>query len=207
MAAILGSATRLVMLQFSFSNPDVIPKAARRRERETLEERRTRKSRDGGEQLIEPVENVCLVELLSCLEHAGYELVDTFYKPRIHGETGETYHAVRFLFARSEFAEPSAEFKRKRRTLQKELRKICEEALWRIRGYFNPCWKDGKEIPDQLTLSINLEARKPLFRLDGQPVPVWRKDAEGNRIGDSPLPLRPDYCFGIRGDTVDFSKS
>ena len=207
MAAILGSTARRVTLQFSFANPDVIPKGIKRREHETPEERTTRKSREGGAQGIEPVENVCLVELLSNLGHAGYEMVDAFYKPRIHGKTGGTYHAVRFLFVRGEYAEPSAEFKRKRRVLERELRTICEQALWRVRGFLNPCYKDGEEIPDQYAVSINLEVRRPLFDNAGNPVRVWRKDEKGNRVGDSPLPLRPDCCLGIRGDTVEFAKS
>jgi len=51
-------------------------------------------------------------------------------------------------------------------------------------------------------VSVNLEARQPLFRPDGQPVTVWQKDENGKRVGDAPLPLKGDYCLHIVGDAV-----
>ena len=201
---VLNRSVRLVMLQFSFSNPGAIPNGVKSRQPETIEERTARKSHASGVQFIEPVENCSLVEFLeSDLDGAGYELVDAFYKPR-SDQNGRTYHAVRFLFARKEHVVSCEKFKKVRDSLCDELRAMVEFAAWRVRGFLNSVYMNGEEIPDQCAISLNLEARKPLFRPDGQPVTVWQKDGEGNRLGDAPVPIRPDFVFRIKGDTVEF---
>lgn len=201
----LNGTVRLVALQFSFSNPDAIPATVKRQDRETPEERAVRKSHSSGVMVIEPTEKCSLVEFLGELEAAGYEMVDGFYKERIDAKdprNKRTYHMVRFLFARREFVELSDEFKKVRDVIRTELRSICENAMWRVRSFSNPFYKNGEEIPDQRAVSVNLEARQPLFRPDGQPVTVWQKDADGKRVGDAPLPLKADYCLRIVGDAV-----
>jgi len=75
-------------------------------------------------------------------------------------------------------------------------------ACWRGRSFFNPFCKNGEEIPVQRAVSVNLEARQPLFRPDGQPVTVWQKDENGKRVGNTPLPLKADYCLRIMGDVI-----
>ena len=132
-------------------------------------------------------------------------MVDSFYKERIDAKDPRgkrSYHMVRFLFARREFVELSDEFKKVRGVIRAELQSICESAMWRVRAFSNPFYKNGEEIPDQRAVSVNLEARQPLFRPDGQPVTVWQKDADGKRVGDAPLPLKADYCLRIVGDAV-----
>ena len=201
----LNGTVRLVALQFSFSNPDAIPASVKRLNRETQEERVERKNHSSGVMVIEPTEKCSLVEFLGELEAAGYEMVDGFYKMRIDAKdpSGKrSYHMVRFLFARREFVELSDEFKKVRDTIRTELRSICETAMWRVRSFSNPFYKNGEEIPDQRAVSINLEARQPLFRPDGQPVTVWQKDENGKRMGDAPLPIKGDYCLRIVGDAV-----
>lgn len=201
----LNGTVRLVALQFSFSNPDAIPATVKRQSRETPEERVVRKGYSSGVMVIEPTEKCSLVEFLGQLEVAGYEMVDGFYKERIDAKdphNKRTYHMVRFLFARHEFVELSDEFKKVRDVIRAELRSICESAMWRVRSFSNPFYKNGEEIPDQRAVSVNLEARQPLFRPDGQPVTVWQKDENGKRVGDAPLPLKADYCLRIVGDAV-----
>jgi hypothetical protein len=199
------NGTRLVALQFSFSNPDVIPPTVKRLGRETPEERVLRKSRASGVMVIEPTERCSLVELLGELEAAGYEMVDAFYQERIDAKDPRgkrTYHMVRFLFAHREFVELSDEFKKTRDIIRAELRSMCESAMWRVRAFSNPFYKNGEEIPDQHAVSINLEARQPLFRPDGQPVTVWQKDENGKKVGGAPRPIKPDYCLRIVGDAI-----
>ncbi|MFA4999224.1 MAG: hypothetical protein WC519_00605 [Parcubacteria group bacterium] len=199
-------AVPLVVLQFSFSNPNVIPVTVKRQNRETFEEHVARKGRStSGVMVIEPTERCSLVEFLKGLETAGYEMVDAFYKERIDDKDSRnkrTYHMVRFLFARREFIELSGEFKMVRDVVLTELRHICEGAMWRVRAFSNPFYKNGEEIPDQRTLSVNLEVRQPLFYPDGEPVTVWQKDGNGKRVGDTSLPLKADYCLRIVGDVV-----
>lgn len=205
----LDSFVRLIALQFSFSNPDVIPASVKRLDRETPEERNERKKHSNGTLVIEPTENCSLVDFLGELEAAGYEMVDAFYKERIDPKDPygrRTYHMVRYLFARREFVDLSEEFKAVRDVNSRELRSICEVAMWRVRALLNPFFKDGEEIPGQRAVSINLESRKPLFRPDGQPVTVWQKDESGNRLGEAPLPLKPDHCLRIEENAVRLVK-
>lgn len=204
----LNGSVRLVAIQFSFSNPDVIPSSVKRLNRETQEERVERKNHSSGVVVIEPTEKCSSVEFLGELEAAGYEMVDAFYKERIDPKDPRgkrTYHMVRFLFARHKFVELSDEFKKVRDVIRAELRSICESAMWRVRSFSNPFYKNGEEIPDQRTVSINLEVRQPLFRPDGQPVTVWQKDENGERVGDAPLPLKASYCLHIVDDAIQLT--
>lgn len=200
-------AYRMIILQFSFTNAGVIPKVVRRLPKETIEERIARKSYPGGgAMVIEPTENCSLSEFLGELEAAGYELVDAAYEERINAKNlYKTYHMVRFIFVHREFMEFSDEHKRiVRAFMLAELRKICEEAHWRVRAFSNPFFKDGEEVKGQRALSLNFEARKPLFEADDptRPVRVWVKNEKGERVGDAPLPLRPDYHLRIMEGNV-----
>lgn len=200
----LNETVRLVALQFSFSNPDVIPSMVKQQEKETKEKRMARKSQLSGFLAIRPTEKCSLVEFLVELERQ-YELVDAFYEERIHGKDPRgrrTYHMVRFLFARREFVEISDEFERVRGSIRTALSEMCHKAMWRIRAFSNPFYKDGEEILGQHAMSINLEARQPLFHPNGQPVVAWQKDESGKRVGDAPLPLKPEYFLRVVDDTV-----
>ena len=200
---------RLVSLQFSFSNPGVIPASVKRLERETADEMIKRKSQKTGILVIQPVENVSLVEFLHDLEKVGFEMVDAFYKERIDRKDprgNRTYHMVRFLFARHEFVNISDVFKKAQRVVRDELKSICEVAMWRVRVFSNPFYKNGEQIPNQRALSINLEARKPLFAPDGKPITIWQKDGDGWRIGEAPVPIQADFQLRIIDDTIGFFK-
>ena len=202
---VLNGTVRLVAMQFSFSNPDAIPATVKRLDQETQEERVKRKNYSSGVMIIKPTEKCFLVEFLGELEAAKYEMVDAFYKERIDAKDPRgkrTYHMVCFLFARREFVELSDEFKKVRDVIRAELRSICESAMWRVRVFSNPFYKNGEEISDQHAVSINLEARQPLFRPDGQPVTVWQKDENGKRMGNVPLPLKADYYLCIVSDAI-----
>lgn len=204
----LNGTVRLIALQFRFSNPDAIPATVKRQDRETKEEYVVRKSRSSGVMVIEQTSNLhSLTELLADLEVAGYKLVDALYQERPFNEKKNpkgkwTYHMVRFLFARHELVELSDEFKKVRDIIRAELQSICEGTVWCAVVYSNPFYKDGVEVSGECAVNINLTARQPLFRPDGQPVTVWQKDENGKRVGDAPLPLKADYCLRIVGDAV-----
>lgn len=205
---IVNGTVCTIAIQFSFSNPDVIPATVRRLNRETKEERVVRKSYSSGVMVIEPTEKCSLVEFLGELETAGYEMVDAFYKQRIDANDPRgkrSYHMVRFLFARRGFVELFDEFRKVRDVIRAELQSICESAIWRVRLFSNPFYKNGEEIPFQRAVSINLEVRQPLFCPDGQPVTVWQKNEKGKRVGDTPIPFKADYCLRIAGDAVSLT--
>ncbi len=202
---VLNGTVPLIALQFSFSNSNAIPTMVKRLNRETPEERVVRKDRSSGVMVIEPTAKCSLVEFLGELETAGYEMVDAFHKERIDAKDPrgkKSYHMMRFLFARREFVDLSDEFKKVRDLIYFELRSICESAMWRVRVFSNPFYENGEEVPDRRAVSINLEAREPFSRPDGQPVTVWQKDENGNRVGDAPLPLKANHCLRIVNDAV-----
>jgi hypothetical protein len=203
MQTTLGTSVRLVSLQFSFSNPDVVPECVKKLPRETQEEASARKTMPiPGQAIIQPTEDVSLVEIPGMLEKAGYELVDAFYKPRIDQKTKKTYHMVRFVFAHHAHVSLSPEFKSVRDRIRLALDGICTQAMWRTRSFLNPFYKDGERVEDQYAMSLNFEVRKPLFLPDGQPVVMWEKDAQGKRTGTAPVPLKARLNLVVEDQTI-----
>lgn len=176
--------------------------------RETPDERVVRKSLSNGDMVIEPTVGCSLKQFLEELKSAGYEMVDAFYKERINAKNPrKPYHMVRFVFARHEFATISDEFKEVRKTILAELKVICENALWRVRAFRNPFYKNGEEIQGEFAISINMEARQPLFLPNGQPVVIWKKDESGERVGEAPLPISPIYHLRVVNRVVSLKKT
>ena len=199
----LGSSIRLVTLQFSFTNPDVVPSCVKRLSHETQEQAVARKAMPTpGQPVIQPTEDASLMRLPSALEKVGYELVDAFYKPRIDQKSGRTYHMVRFVFAHHDYVNLSDEFKRVRNTIRVALDEVCIQAMWRVRSFVNPFFKDGTQCDGQSALSLNFEARKPLFLPNGQPVVVWQRDANGEKVGEAPLPLKAKVAVSVQDQAV-----
>ena len=194
-------SVHLVQLQFSFSNPGIIPVSVRRLKRETDEELTTRKSRLSGIQIIEPTASCSIVEFPMELEKIGYEMVDAFYKERIETKTKRTYHMVRFVFACREHVWISDDFRNVRGAIRADLQNICMTAMWRVRAYSNPYYMDDEDSEER-AISINMEAREPLYLPNGQPVVIWLKDENGSRLGNAPVPISPKYHLHISIDNV-----
>lgn len=210
---VLDESVRLVTIQFRFTNPDVIPLVVMRcLDRETKEAYVERKSYSSGVTVVEPTTNCSLAEFSRQLEAEGYEMVDMLFQERPYNEKKNTkgwwtYYMVRFMFARHEFAEPSDEFKKMRDVSCAELRSICENVMWCLKIDLNPFYKNGEEIAGQYAVSINLTARQPLLRPDGQSVTMWQKDENGNCVGDAPIPLKPDHHLRVIGFGIHLEKT
>lgn len=196
--------TRWIGLQFSFSNPDVIPTGLRSLEPENWEMRNGRKSYESGEMVVEPINNCLLSSFPGDLELANFEVVAALYQERIDakGRTG-TYNMVRFAFVPARFAQPTESFSRVRSAVRAGLQKMCDDAMWRVRIHRNPFFVNGEDI-GQTALSINLEARRPLFYPDGKSVTVWQKDEWGDRVGEAPMPLQPDFYLRLLDGKIRF---
>lgn len=193
--------TRLLALQFSFSNRAIVPECLPVRSAETTEEhivRQDRKERGETEVLMEPTPNVSLSRVLEDLDGAQYDLVDAFYQSRI-GKNGR-FQMLRFLFARRAFATPSDHCIFLRDEYLSALQRIVDEAFWRVRAFRNPYFANGVVVEGQQTLSINMEARVSRFLPDGQPVVVWERDEERKKVGEHPHPLRPEHELRIGPD-------
>lgn len=199
----LDEASRLVIVQFSFSNSSIIPELVSKRAPETKVEAAKRNQQASGFLVIEPCENVSIDTFVVELEAAGYVLVDGVTQTRQHqNKPGQSYHMVRFVFARSEHAEVSDHFKSVQSLLRMELQDITETAFWRVRAFSNPFYKDGEEIDGVRAISINCEARVPRFLPDGQLVKSRRKDAQGNKVGE-PVPIEPARRLSISDKMVE----
>lgn len=200
----LGDHVRMVILQFNSAKKGFIPEALFswlvNLGQETPEKRSTRKGyRVAGTMVIEPTASCSLRKLPVELEATGYELVDVLYEERLDGKDPEgkrTYHMIRFVFVRREFAEVSDEFVRVKATARDALRHICETAFWRVRSFLNPFYQDGEAIEGLNAASINLEVRVPLFQPSGLPITARLKNERGKAVGD-PLPLRPDFLVRV----------
>ena len=187
---VLDDSYRLILMQFSFSNPKVVPKGIKNLGRETLEDWLKRKKYSGGTMIIGPTEN-CFIDLEK-IDEVDYKMVDAFYQERINNKPYNNiyyYHMLRFTFARHEVVDISEEFKRVRDNMRAALMEMCRVAMWRVRIFSNPFYQNGKEVPGQRVLSINLDARKPLFQKNGKPIMVWKN---GNKVQ-----IEPEYCLQI----------
>lgn len=187
---------RLVMIQFSFSNKNVVPKfAVRLRQKEKPLEAALRVIRGTGVQVIEPTYHVSVAQLLDGLTLNRYALTDATYQERIGGKTAqERYHAIRFEFTPVKLAMLTEEFDKKWDHAIAGFRRICEDAMWRVRGFDNPYYENGEEVPGQRALSLNMEFREPLVDHQQQPIMVWNRAEDGKK---EKIPLKPARCLQI----------
>lgn len=204
---LIGPKTPIVSMQFSVSNKDIVPKTLVDAGAESFEEWSERKGMPNGKLVIKPTELTSIAEFPVDLEGNGYEMVIAFYKERIHSSSfaSKTYHMVRFVFCRSEIAVVSDAFCNARDEIRRDLGVICTRSLWRTRVFENPYFRGGKIVPDLHAVSINLEARQPLYNPDGQPIKVWKKDESGQRVGDGPETLSPHHRLQIVGSKITLS--
>lgn len=204
---VLSHNIRMIALQFSFSNKKIVPTSIRHIPKETPKEFILRKQKANGVMIIQPVHQCSLIEFITDLENAKYTMVDALYQQRLNAGClrAKYYHMIRFLFTRPEYARPSEELLEKYNNIKTELSKLCAEAMWRVRIFSNPWLTNNTEIPKQhVFLSINLEARQPLYHPNGQPVKMWQKDKNGKRMGDAPLPVQPNYYLRIINNIIKF---
>lgn len=199
MGALLPNGTKMIVLQFSFSNEAAIPANIRRATDETPTERSERKANHSGREILPATMNVGLGSLTSETEHQSFRLVDAFAKERIHakGSPGQKkYWTVRYVFAAAEIFRPSEKQAELEAAAIPALVEMTTSAMWRVRAFDNPFYQGG-EVVEGRTLSINCEVRTPLRRPDGSPVTIWQKDAAGERVGDKPLPIEPDQILSL----------
>lgn len=190
----ISSVVRLISLQFNFSNPNVVPSCVRSLPQETTNESLQRRTIANGDLVIDPVENVDLIPFLDELLDNEYELVDGIHQTRVNPKNPrQPYYMVRFVFSRREHVRSNERFIRLRAAVHQALRTMCAEAMWRVRVFLNPFFQKGAETGSDYAVSIVLEARKPLVDNLGQPLKQWRKDADGNRVGEASVLLTPDF--------------
>jgi hypothetical protein len=195
MSQLQDGNTRLVLVQISCSNAEAVPSRLKhlpRNSSKKLDQGR----QVNGVQVIAPTMNCDTLPFLDQLVREGYQLVDASYQTPIDKKDPNKkrrYHKLSFTFAPAQFVDISNEFRAVRESIMDDLEEMCDAAMWRVRAYSNPFLENGVPVEGQQALSVNLEARVPLFQADGNPVKRWMRDAEGKKIGTEPVDLTPDF--------------
>jgi hypothetical protein len=133
--------------------------------------------------------DVSLLMALRFFYWGGWRVVSSYYEARKNGG----YNLSFVLAERSEDQSPD---------INDEwlLFNLIEGSLWQVRVYKNPLFRDGKPVEGEFTLSVNCNARQPLYNYDGTPVMRWAQLANG--AGDIKIPLNPAHILYIDGDSV-----
>lgn len=157
-----------------------------------------------GVQIIESTPSVSLVQFVEELEAAGYVLVEFSLQERRN--IGESYGqdpscTLRYFFVKPQFDRSSEEFKAGREIVLAGLKELARTAAWSVRAYNNPFYENGEATEDRV-ISVNMEARQPLFLPDGKPVVARPKDASGRRISHIPVPISAERDLRILDDEL-----
>lgn len=188
----------LIVVQFSYSNPDTLSlthQMALPVRDEDVTKRLEHKAEQTGGCIVEPSERADAELLLNDLDKSGYVLVDAFRIIRLKDQKNpkSKYNVARFIFAHN----GSTDFQDSNRNAVLALASLTEQAYWRIRAFRNPLFKDGAAVEGKETISVNFEVRVPISNPDGTPVVQWMKDDKGHRIGQAPLPIEPQYLVTV----------
>lgn len=172
----------IVVIQFSFSSRKQVPQFLLNRDPETPDESQERKENINGKCIFQPTER-CQIDFVGDFSKLGFCLVEAFHQERINAKNGKgKYQMVRFLFIKKEKADIDPDDLPHLKVAEECLVEMLE-STWRVRAYQNPDM-----------LSVNLEARYPIFDSDGSPKLVWPKDEKGEKIKTGKkIKLQPDH--------------
>lgn len=193
-------------MQFSFASQKAIPQSMRIMGWETPEESDLRAKRNvgktAGTQVIEPTQGCSITDFVFDLEESQWQMVDATVQERINRNHNrkETYFAIRFTFAPAP-APVNEEIADMANACIAGLNELCDQALWRVRVFSNPFYQNGQIVPGLGHACVNMEGRKPLYLLNGDPVVARLKNEDGEPIGD-PVPITPEYYLQIVDETI-----
>lgn len=181
-----------VNLRFAFSNANLFPASWLRSGKQRSPWKGT------GELVIKPTPSCSVLGVIADLKEAGYRLADGIYIPIGASENGYSGKSVASFWFTRDVPKP----KNKIDGFESALAHLCYTALWQTEVYVNPFYKDGVEVPDQRSVSINLTCRQPLFQPDGKPVMARPRDENGKRIGKDPVPVAPQCQLRIQENAI-----
>ena len=167
---IIDGSTQLVVLQFSFSNNNMVPPWIPEEESETFSEHKRRKNFSvKGEKIINEIQDIDVSNVFNDLVCLNFIIINAFCKKREdvksklfpHGGRRK-YWMVRYTLARSfEAKNISNEFKNiLNNEIKESLLKILSDP-WRVRAFKNPWFENGEIIENKHQVSINMEVRNP----------------------------------------------
>ncbi len=130
------------------------------------------------------------VGFTQALKRQGYTLVHVG-KRVVNTEEGKTQYVLRYTFGT--IPREEERLRRLGVELSCELEAYAAEALWNVQAFRNPYYRDGIEVGDKRVITIDINARKPLFEMkEGMlaPVMVWSggRDKMGKGVGEK-VPL------------------
>ena len=164
---------RLISFQFSFSNLDAVPPFLRGLPLETPEEAGARRQLRTGQRVYQgkDEEKVSLQNLPLAIVNSNLVLVNAQRQER-YQPNRDTFAMIRFIFVQKDFLDDKSgddEFQRLQKwrgIIMGEMQVVCSLALWRVRSFRNPLYRDGVEVEGASALSINFEGRTPLYDHD-----------------------------------------
>ncbi len=144
-----------------------------------------------GERFIAQSERATIfVGFSEALKRSGYTLVHVG-KRIVNTEDGKTQYVLRYTFGC--VTREEKHLRRLGEELSRELEVYAAEALWNVQAFRNPYYRDGMEVEGQRVITIDINARKPLFEMkEGkqESVMVWSggRDKMGKGVGEK-VPL------------------
>ena len=148
-------------------------------------------SDETGERFVTESERAtCFVGFTEALKRQGYTLVHVG-KRVVNTEEGKTQYVLRYTFGL--IPREEKHLRRLGEELSRELEAYAAEALWNVQAFRNPYYREGMEVEGQRVITIDINARKPLFEMkEGSlaPVMVWSggRDKMGKGVGEK-VPL------------------
>lgn len=188
----------MVIVQFNFSNFHNMPQYLRQSRKVEGDQRGS--STPNGTMILPPTENCRIDSLVDDLS-VGYRLVSAHMEKRANRNAASTrdhYWTARFTWVPKDDAVVGPEFAKVAASVEFDLFELCRRAFWRVRAYRNPRIIEGQEVGS--FLSFNFEARKETVNCDNQPVLVWRRDENGRKLGDKPVPMVPAAVLRFEDD-------
>ena len=157
--------------------------------------------------LEEKVVSFSPLPLIADFKKSGYRMIALSVEER--GTRNSTHYMVRATFGlMSEGAVVSASFLALRDVYERDFTELLKRSIWsQLQAFENPVFEQGAVVERRYWVSVVLEGRKALWQPDGTLVTVWAKDANDERIGDAPLPLKPSYWLRLRGDYLEFEEA
>lgn len=193
----LDDSVRLIVLQFNFSNPNVIPRSIKISDQEQSQKEAAQKPAT-GKLLFETPEKISLERAITGLLETGYEMTDAFCKVKTNGRGKPNSYSAFFIFAKRENARITEKFWETRKQHYLELFRLCREALWQIKVFYNPLFENGKETAGQRAVNILAQNRQPLFQSNGSR--IFTTKQEGTL--KIQIPVMPSQYLQIKSNAI-----
>lgn len=197
----INDYVEMLLLQFDFTNSELVPLTVKDERREQESESQARKQRSTqkpGLQLIDPtVDNshdTNINSLPEDLVKLDMTLVDAFFQKRVDAKKPNAYyHTVRFTFVPGSKAVFKDRFKEFMPIVYSELTGLTQLAFWRVRAYQNSYYLNDREVRGSCVVSINL----------GPPTPIFSSNGEYAKLGGSLV--KPKNVLSLKNYGLHFT--